>query len=104
MGGFQADPDAIITCRTRLADIRDRAAAILTLAEDANPEWYVWGAVGAPFAAWYWQYADDTYEHLKLMGEALQDRVEALDCTAQAYKEADAQIAKALESINKLLG
>ena len=23
---------------------------ILTLAEDANPEWYIWGAIGAPFA------------------------------------------------------
>jgi len=104
MGGFRTDPDEIMTCRAQLAEIRERAAAILTLAEDANPEWYIWGAVGAPFAAWYWQYAGDTYEHLTMMGEALQDRVEALDCTAQAYREADQEIAKALQSIRELLG
>jgi hypothetical protein len=104
MTGFRADTDAILTCRSRLAEIRERAADILTLAEDANPEWYIWGLVGAPFAAWYWKYADDTYEHLAMMGEALQDRVDALDCTAAAYQEADQQVAKALQSIRELLG
>ncbi|GIF70203.1 hypothetical protein Ais01nite_82380 [Asanoa ishikariensis] len=104
MEGFRTDVDEIMACRTRLAEIRERAADILTLAEDANPEWYVWGLVGAPFAAWYWKYADDTYEHLTMMGEALQDRVEALDCTAQSYQQADQEIAQALQSIRDLLG
>ena len=104
MEGFRTDVDEIMTCRTRLAEIRERAADILTLAEDANPEWYIWGAIGAPFAAWYWKYADDTYEHLSMMGEALQNRVEALDCTAENYKQTDQEIAKALQSIRDLLG
>ncbi|MEV0714250.1 hypothetical protein [Asanoa sp. NPDC050611] len=102
--GFRTDVDEIMTCRARLAEIRGRAADILALAEDANPEWYIWGLIGAPFAAWYWKYADDTYEHLSMMGEALQDRVEALDCTAQAYRDTDQEIEKALQSIRELLG
>ncbi|MFI7518108.1 hypothetical protein [Micromonospora globbae] len=92
MTGFEADVDAIMSCRTRLAEIQQRAAAIADLAEDANPEWYVWGALGAPFAALYWSYADDIHKHLGMMGEALRDRVDALDCTAQAYRETDERI------------
>ncbi|MEO3776595.1 hypothetical protein ABGB16_07040 [Micromonospora sp. B11E3] len=103
MGDFQVDPEEIITCRNRLADIHRKATDILTLAEDANPEWYIWGLIGAPAAAVYWAYADDIYQHLALMGEVLQDRVEALDCTAQAYKQNEEQIAKALKAIQDLL-
>ncbi|GIF71499.1 hypothetical protein [Asanoa siamensis] len=102
--GFRTDVDEIMVCRARLAEIRERAADILTLAEDANPEWYIWGAIGAPFAAMYWRYADDTYEHLAMMGDALQNRVDALDCTAQNYRESEAEIEKALQSIRDLLG
>lgn len=103
MEGFRTDVDEIMVCRSRLAELRERAADILTLAEDANPEWYIWGLVGAPFAAWYWKYADDTYKHLSMMGEALQNRVDALDCTAENYRQADQEIAKALQSIRELL-
>ena len=102
--GFRTDPDQIMTCRAQLAELRERAADILTLAEDANPEWYIWGLVGAPFAAWYWKYADDPYEHLSMMGEALQSNVDALDCTAQNYRDTDQEIEKALQSIRELLG
>ncbi|SNT66134.1 hypothetical protein SAMN05421812_13311 [Asanoa hainanensis] len=104
MSGFRTDVDEIMVCRSRLAEIRERAADILTLAEDANPEWYIWGLVGAPFAAWYWTYADDTYEHLAMMGESLQDKVDALDCTVDNYKQTDQEIAQALASIRELLG
>lgn len=102
-GGFHTDPEEILTCRQRLAEIRERAADILDLAVDANPDWYIWGAVGAPFAALYWSYADDLYRHLEMMGEALEDRVVALDCTAQAYRQTDQEIATALQSIRDLL-
>lgn len=101
--GFAAEPAAIHACAAELRRIRERAANILALAEDANPEWYIWGLLGAPLAALYWTYADDLYKHLAMMGEALHDRAEALSRTAQAYQEYDDQLAQAFKSIQELL-
>lgn len=103
MADIVVDPDAIMTCRAQMAEIYERATEIIKLAEDADPEWYIWGLIGAPFAIWYWQYAADIYDHLRMMGEALHDRIDALDCTAQAYKHAEDEMAKALKAIQDLL-
>ncbi|MGC5288763.1 hypothetical protein [Micromonospora sp. DT231] len=103
MADFEANVDEILTCRTRLADIQQRAAAIADLAEDANPEWYIWGALGAPFAALYWRFAGEFYEHLGLMGEALTDRVEALDCTAEAYRRTEQDIDERMRRLHQRL-
>ncbi len=97
------NPDEVLTCRARLATIQQRAADLLALAEDADPEWYIWGLVGAPFAAIYWQFADDLYRHLGQMGESLRDHVDALDCTAQAYADNEKKITDALNGIHELL-
>jgi hypothetical protein len=101
--GFSVDHNEMASCVSRLAELREHAAGILALAEDANPEWYIWGAVGAPMAAIYWQTADDVYRHLELTGEALQDRVNALDCTAQNYQGVNDALTRSIEAIGRLL-
>lgn len=102
--GFAVEPEQIRTCAADLHRIRERAADILELAEDANPDWYIWGAAGAPLAAIYWRYADDLHRHLRMMGEALDDKAEALTCTADAYEECDQQMANAFRSAREQRG
>lgn len=101
--GFTVDHREMASCVSRLAELREHAAGILNLAEDANPEWYIWGALGAPIAALYWQTADEVYQHLKLMGEALADRVDALDCTEQNYRGADDALTASIKNVGSLL-
>lgn len=101
--GFSVDHQEIASCVSWLAELREHAAGILALAQDADPEWYIWGAVGAPMAAIYWRAADDVYRHLELMGEALADRIDALDCTARNYQGANDALTRSIEAINTLL-
>jgi hypothetical protein len=102
-GGYTVDPAQLLKAQEKLKELHERTVAILNLAADANPEWYIWGLVGAPFACWYWAYADDMYEHLTLMGEALKSTVQALGSTAEAYQGADEAMNQALEAIHKQL-
>src|SRR5690606_39583109 len=58
--------DQLLTCRDRLATLQADATNIAALARDADPEWYIWGAVGAPMAQIYWNFANDLHHHLEL--------------------------------------
>ena len=101
--GFLVDPRALHACADDLLVIRERAAKILELAEDANPDWYIWGLIGIPLAQKYWDVAADVYRHLAMMGEALEDRAEALKCTAQAYTSVDQELHNAFTGIREML-
>jgi hypothetical protein len=102
-GGYQVDPAQLMRARDTLKELHKRTVAILNLAADANPEWYIWGVVGAPFACWYWASADEMYQHLTLMGEALDSTVHALGSTAEAYQGAEKAMDDALKAIGKQL-
>ena len=99
--GFQVDPDQLKQMTETLRQLHERTVALIELAADANPDWAVWGLVGAPFAVWYWQYADDLYANMQLMGEALDSNVRALGATAEAYEGADKAMADALARIHR---
>jgi hypothetical protein len=102
-GGFQLSHEELLKARDAVRGIQDRAAALLTLAADADPEWTIWGVLGSPFAVWYWANATQVYEHLELMGEALASNVRALGDTADAYAGAEESVAAALRSIHQEL-
>jgi hypothetical protein len=92
-----------LTVRT-LNGLRQRAAEILRLAVDADPEWTIWGELGIPFAIGYWNgFAKDFYHQLTMMGEALELRVQALEVTQASYREADQAVVDALQGIHGLL-
>ncbi|WP_018350996.1 hypothetical protein [Longispora albida] len=101
---YKVEPEAVMQCASKLADIERKAAEIMKLAQDANPEWYIWGGLGyCGFAQLYWSYAEGIYEHLGDMGDALKDRAVSLACSASQYKENDKAIADALKGIRGLL-
>jgi hypothetical protein len=102
--GYHVDLEELGNCQARLATIQQHAADLLTLAADADPEWYIWGLVGAPFAAWYWHFAEELYKHLDEMGTALADHVDALDCTKASYAATEQAITKSLQTIHEKLG
>lgn len=101
--GAGYSPEAIMTCKSTLATIEERAQAILELAVDADPDWYTWGAIGIPFAVWYGNTADDVYEHLGMIGECLKNKVDALDCASQNYQAVEEGISSAMRKIEELL-
>jgi hypothetical protein len=103
-GGYHADPQAILSAKARLATVQQHAADLMKLAVDADPDWYIWGVVGAPFAAWYWTVAGELYQHLGQMGNALAEHVNALDATAQSYAATEQAIVDALRGIHDTLG
>ena len=98
--GAAWDPNDIDQVKQKLESLHKNAGEILKLAADADPEWYVWGLVGAIPAALYWKVAaEDVYEHLEMMGEALQSQVKLVEASGNNYKTTEENIAKALESI-----
>ena len=101
--GYQVDPHEVVTCRARLATIQRNAADLATLALDADPDWYIWGLVGAPFAAWYWQFASEFYQHLGQMEDSLAGHVDALDACATSYADTERAVTDALARIHDKL-
>src|SRR5690606_19509011 len=97
MNGFAANLDQLLACRDRLARLQVDATNIAALARDADPEWYIWGAVGAPMAQIYWAFADDLHNHLELLATSLNDRVTTMDVTVQLYEAAEQTIITRLE-------
>ncbi|GIG60433.1 hypothetical protein Lfu02_48050 [Longispora fulva] len=103
--GFWVDPVALEECRQRLAQVRYRTAELLRVAEQADPEWFIWGALGAQMAAAYWGGCGrDLYRQLEMMAEGIAGRVEAIDAAGKAYQDTDRGIAEALRGIHRLLG
>ncbi len=100
---YEADPGAIVGCGNRLAQLQTDAANIIELAADANPEWYIWGLIGAPFAQGYWSVAEDVYSHLEKMGESLKSQARTLEANGKAYHAAEEAIAKSLRDLHQLL-
>ncbi|MFS8522736.1 MAG: hypothetical protein FWJ87_15450 [Micromonosporaceae bacterium] len=97
MDGLAANLDQLLTCRDRLATLQADATNIAALARDADPEWYIWGAVGAPMAQIYWNFANDLHHHLELLATSLNDRVTTMDVTVQLYEAAEQTIITRLE-------
>ena len=91
------DLEEIRACKSTLDGIRDRAKDITKLAEDANPEWYVWGLPGLYFAQQYWDQAKQVHEHLDLMCDSLDQQAKALDRAASNYQASEDKASGALE-------
>lgn len=102
--GFTVDHHEIVTAVNKLAEVHGHAAGIIALAEDANPEWYIWGLLGAPFVPWYWSVAGDVYKHLTMMGESLLEKVYSLQTTAENYQGAEEALKNSLHGIEGMLG
>lgn len=103
-GGAAFSPEEIDKVKQRLEKLNENAANIMKLAQDADPDWKVWGLVGAIPAAFYWKFAaEDFYEHMQLMGEGLQDKVLRVDAAGKAYKATEDGIAEALQKLKGTL-
>lgn len=100
----QYSPEEIAKIKQKLESTHENAGEIIKLAADANPEWYIWGLVGAIPAVFYWKLAaEDVYEHLNMMGEGLKDKVMRLDSAGKAYKESEQVMSDALKKIKDIL-
>jgi len=99
----QYSPREIMTCKATLATLEERTRAILELAIDADPDWYTWGVIGVPFAAWYGSSADDLYKHLGMIAECLKNKATALDCASQSYQALEDGISQAMSTIEEML-
>jgi hypothetical protein len=106
MGGNGAkfSQQEIEQLKQKLEKLNGNAAGILQLASDTSPDMKVWGLVGMIPAAIYWKVAgEDTLNHLKMMGESLQDNVLRVDAAGKTYKATEDGMAAALKKIEDSL-
>ena len=91
-------------CRNVLVDISNRTNTILDLADSGDPDWTIWGLIGIPSCQLYWSVAHGVHDNLRKMRDALDDRVLALDCTAENYGSADDGAAGQFKTLQELVG
>jgi hypothetical protein len=99
-GGAEYSAAEIAKVKQKLEGLNKNAAGIMELASDTAPEMKVWGLVGliTGAALIYWKVAgEDTLEHLKQMGESLQDNVLRVDAAGKSYKATEDGISDALK-------
>lgn len=97
-GKFSAEE--IAQLKAKLESLNENAAGIIELASDTAPDMKVWGLIGMIPAAIYWKVAgEDTMNHLKMMGDALQDNVLRVDAAGKTYKATEDGISAALKKI-----
>ena len=85
----------------RLRGIQENAAGIIELAAKSDPGFETWGVLGtALFEPWAEAHLDDTYEHLRQMGECLTDHVGAMDANRQFYQVQEQELSEALDQLD----
>ncbi|MEQ7126374.1 hypothetical protein ABN034_17815 [Actinopolymorpha sp. B11F2] len=105
-GGAEYSAAEIAKVKQKLEGLNKNAAGIMQLASDTAPEMKVWGLVGMITGAafLYWKVAgEDTLEHLKLMGESLQDNVLRVDAAGKTYSATEDGITQALTQLEGAL-
>ncbi|GAB3427481.1 hypothetical protein [Flindersiella endophytica] len=106
MGGEGAkfSKEELDKLKGKLDKLNGDAAGIMQLASTTAPDMKVWGLVGMIPAAIYWKVAgEEALEHLKMMGQALEDNVQRVDSAGKAYKATEDGLAAAMQKIQDKL-
>lgn len=100
MTWIDVDAEKLRTAAETLRGVSGEAGALADYAQEADPDWWMWGLGGIPFAAMYFPVVEG-YVHPSFQ-EAV-DSIEGLAASIQAcaddHEGNDAEIAKALEKI-----
>jgi hypothetical protein len=75
---------------------------LVSLADEASPEWYMWGLVGIYPCHVYWDHAHQIHKHLGMMRDSLEDRVLALAETGSNYAATEDQNSTSFKSLGEL--
>lgn len=96
--GITAPPDKIKSVAELLQTLKNSAADIERLAEQADPGLDVWGVgLGQILKLFYDPKADEAREHIKLIGDALESRAEAVRFAAENYEKLDQDMGAAFD-------
>jgi hypothetical protein len=103
-GGAKFSKEELDKLKQKLDKLNGDAAWIMQLAATTAPDMKVWGLVGMIPAAIYWKVAgEETLDHLKMMGEALEDNVLRVDAAGKTYKATEDGLSAALQKIQDKL-
>ena len=101
--GFHVNLSDLAAAESKLRGLSKDGEGIASLAEDADPEWYVWGAAGAIFAAIYFPLADEVHGHLTDMHESLNAHAERIKICADSYAVKEEDNKSTMDAIQRKL-
>jgi uncharacterized protein YukE len=83
-----------------LRETKGEVQALADYAHEADPDWWMWGLGGIPFAALYFGVSEGVFHPaLKDSQEAIEGLCARLEACAQEHEDNDDAIAKDLEKI-----
>ena len=97
--GFKVDKAGLQAAETRLDGLSKDSEGVAALGKDADPEWYTWGLVGAPFAAWYGNVASEVHRDLTAMSEALKAHSDRIKFCRESYAGREEDTAAVMDKI-----
>lgn len=101
--GFHVNLGDLATAESKLRGLSKDGKGIADLAQDADPEWYVWGAAGAIFAIPYFALADEVHGHLTDMHESLEAHAERIKICADSYSTKEEDNKSTMDAIQRKL-
>ncbi|HEY1177366.1 MAG TPA: hypothetical protein VGF17_14515 [Phytomonospora sp.] len=104
--GIYTPTDELTSTAQVLKALKTSAEQIESLAKEGDPDMVLWGPLGMAFMWPFYQgKADEVRDHIKMIGDALDAQGEAVQKTADAYKDLDDGLGKAFDRfLEKLSG
>jgi hypothetical protein len=91
MTSFQVDPDQVRAGASALKGTTAEIEALADYAQEANPDWWMWGLPGLFFAPPYFAIAQYFQNELKEVAEAVECLAEGIEDCAEDYAACDAE-------------
>ena len=100
MTWIDVDAAELRTAAETLRGVSGEAEALADYAKEADPDWWMWGLGGSPFAALYFPIVEGhIHPAFKEVVDAIEGLASSLDDCADDHEGNDEEIAKQLEKI-----
>lgn len=102
MTWIDVDAEKLRSAAEALRGISGEAQALADYAQEADPDWWMWGLGGAPFAALYFPVAEGIiHPAFAQVVDSLEGMATSLEQCADDHEGNDTEIARALDKIGQ---
>ena len=100
---FAVKLEELATAETDLRGLAKNGEEAAKLAADSDPDWYVWGLLGATLASAYFDTADEVHGHLTNMHQALNAHADRIKTCADSYRVKEEDNKATMDAIRRRL-
>lgn len=101
MTEFAVNLPDLETAKSRFTTLGTDADNMVTLAEDADPDFYTWGLAGLPFSAFYGDLAHQFRDRMGQVADSLAGHAQRIDNCAEAYRTKEADTENTIAEANR---